>query len=278
MSGTFYILLPVHNRREITRRFISCLKVQTYTDYHLVLIDDGSVDGTREMVESEISKLSVLTGCGDWWWAGALQQGYEWLKQQVVSADDLVLIINDDTEPPADFLEKANQLYREQPGSLLLAQAFSRETGALVSGGVHVNWRKLQFSHAVTSEQINCLSTRGLILSARCFLGLGGFYPKLLPHYLSDYEFTLRAHRRGLNLWVHDDLKLWVDEGTTGFHEFESESLGSFWRKYFAKKSDANPLAWTVFIGLACPWPWKLVGWLRVWYGTTVKVFRVLSS
>ena len=53
-----YILLPVHNRREITQKFIECLKSQTYQNYKLVLIDDGSSDGTAAMVQSQISDLT----------------------------------------------------------------------------------------------------------------------------------------------------------------------------------------------------------------------------
>ena len=67
-----YILLPVHNRRETTRRFLECLRAQTFQDYHLLLIDDGSTDGTAEMAREFISTLTVLGGSGDWWWAGSL--------------------------------------------------------------------------------------------------------------------------------------------------------------------------------------------------------------
>lgn len=275
---TVYILLPVHNRCEITRRFVTCLMSQTYQNYHLVLIDDGSTDGTREMVSAEISALTVISGQGDWWWAGALQQGYEWLRRQSLDSSDLVLIINDDTEFEANFLEYAVGLCHEQKGALLLAQSFSRETGQLVGGGVRVDWSRLQFAAATAEEEINGLSTRGLFMSVDDFVDLGGFYPRILPHYLSDYEFTIRAYRRGMRLWVDKDLKLWVNEQTTGFHHFGEETFREFFGKYFAKKSDANPFAWTVFIALACPWQWKLISWMRVWYGTVVNGLKVLLN
>ena len=273
-----YILLPVHNRCEVTRRFIACLKSQTYQNYHLVLIDDGSTDGTQEMVRTEIADLTVITGHGDWWWAGALQQGYDWLHKQQSVASDLVLIINDDTEFGTDFLERAVGSMKGRERSLLLAPSFSRATGRLIGGGVRVDWRKLQFTAAAMPGAINCLSTRGLFLTVGDFLELGGFYPKWLPHYLSDYEFTIRAGRRGMNLLVDESLSLLVDEMTTGFHQFDGESLRGFWKKYFAKKSDANPFAWTMFIALVCPWPWKPLSWMRVWYGTAVKVLRAMSD
>lgn len=59
-----YILLPVHNRCELTRHFIECLKSQTYQNFHLVLIDDGSTDGTSEMVLSNLDTVTVVRGNG----------------------------------------------------------------------------------------------------------------------------------------------------------------------------------------------------------------------
>lgn len=271
---TVYILLPVHNRREVTRRFVDCLKEQTWQNYHLVLIDDGSIDETQEMVRSEVSALTVLTGIGDWWWAGALQQGYNWLRNQEVKEQDLVLIINDDTEFETNFLENAVNLCREHSRSLLLAESSRRGSDSLVGGGVHVDWRSLTFREATTVDEINCLSTRGLFMAVKDFVALGGFFPKLLPHYLSDYEFTIRAQRRGMKLLAVKSLKIWVDEEATGYHQFDDETFKGFLKKYFSKKSDANPFAWTAFIGLACPWRWKLLNWMRVWYGTTVKLIK----
>ncbi len=275
---TIYIILPVYNRREITRRFVKCLVSQTYQNYHLILIDDGSKDGTAEMVRAKIGQVTVISGSGNWWWAGALQQGYDWLSDQTLDPLGLVLIINDDTEFSDDFLAQAAALMKGWQHSLLLAPSYSRETGRLMGAGVSVNWRKLQFSQARTAEEINCLSTRGLFLTVSDFLALGGFYPQLLPHYLSDYEFTIRAHRRGMTLRVDHSIKLMVDEKMTGFHEFDGLSLRDFRRTYFARNSDANPFLWTMFIALACPWPWKLSGCMRVWYGTTKKILGSIIS
>lgn len=268
-----YILLPVHNRREVTRRFVACLKDQTYRHYRLLLIDDGSTDGTAGMVRNELEEVTVITGSGDWWWAGSLQQGYEWLRRQSVADNDLVLIANDDTEFAPDFLARAVALMRGR-GGLLLASSFSRSNGRLVSGGVKIDWRRLKFASTQNPDEIDCLPTRGLFMQVADFLGLGGFYPRLLPHYLSDYEFTLRARRRGMRLWVNDGLKVLVDETTTGFREFEGENINVFLRRYFAKNSDANPFYWSAFLLLACPWPWILLSLMRVWYGTAVKVVR----
>ncbi len=60
-----YIILPVHNRIETTHRFIKCLKRQTYTKFHLILVDDGSTDGTEEYVRTELHDVTVIKGNGN---------------------------------------------------------------------------------------------------------------------------------------------------------------------------------------------------------------------
>jgi hypothetical protein len=76
---------------------------------------------------------------------------------------------------------------------------------------------------------------------------------------------TIRAQRRGIKLGSDAALYLWLDETTTGYHEVNEKSLKIFWNQSFSKKSSHNPIMWTVFVGLACPWRWKLLNWLRIW-------------
>ncbi|MFK8011404.1 MAG: glycosyltransferase family 2 protein, partial [Marinicellaceae bacterium] len=96
MTSLVNILLPVHNRRQITERFIQCLEVQSYLNYRLILIDDGSIDGTDQMVKSRIGNSEIIKGDGDWWWAGSLQKGIDWLEQRQVSDTEIVMFANDD--------------------------------------------------------------------------------------------------------------------------------------------------------------------------------------
>ena len=257
MPDTIHILLPVHNRREITRRFIQCLKRQTYNNYHLILIDDGSTDGTEEMVRGEIELLTVIKGRGDWWWAGSLEQGYNWLKARPDLLGDDVLIVNDDVEFEADFLKIGVTLLHKYTSALLLAQCYNRDDKRINDRGVHADWLRLTFEQAATPADINCFSTRGLFLRVADFITIGGFYPKLIPHYLSDYEFTIRAHRKGMKLMTDPSLKVWVDAGTTGYDKIDSKTFGEWLGKYFSRKSMSNPVAWFFFILIACPWPWK---------------------
>lgn len=264
MTDTIHILLPVHNRREITRRFINCLKTQTAQNYHLVLIDDGSTDGTAEMVLNEIKSATIIKGHGDWWWAGSLQQGYRWLKLHKPPSSDIVLMINDDTVFGPDFLEKAVAVLRNRPKTFLQARCYSQQTGQLLDEGVYVDWKRFSFERPSTLRPINCLSTRGLFFRVEDFFTVGGLRPKLLPHYGSDYEFTIRAHRKGMDLAMDPSVELRLDVTTTGYHQVDNKSILRAVKSVFSRKSPINPITLSIFVALACPWPWKFACWLRI--------------
>ena len=272
MNDHIHILLPVHNRVEITSRFIECLKAQTHTAYHLILIDDGSTDGTEEAARTGIMNLTVLKGTGDWWWGGSLHQGFKWLTRSEVDPEDVVLIMNDDTEFQPDFIEKGLAILRERPKTLLLARCYSQSSGELLDAGIRAEWRHLGFAKAERPEDVNCLSTMGLFLRVKDFLAVGGFHPRLLPHFTSDYEFTMRALRKGFALITDPSLQLWLNEETTWNKEKGDESFPSFLRTLFSRKSPVNPIVWTFFIAFACPWRWKPLNWYRVWMGTACLV------
>src|SRR5205823_538417 len=138
------------------------LKAQSYENWHLVLIDDGSRDGSAEMALSHIPSATLLRGDGRWWWAGALQQGLNWLKTQGICKSDLTLIINDDSSIEPDFL--ANAVAAMRPHSLLLACCYDLDSGEM-DVGLAWDWPKLTYRVIRDpGSEANCFSTRGLFV------------------------------------------------------------------------------------------------------------------
>jgi glycosyltransferase involved in cell wall biosynthesis len=276
MMDKIYILLPVFNRKTITEKIVKCLCKQSFQNYHLILIDDGSTDGTTEMVQSYIKaeNLTVIRGVGDWWCFGSFQQGINWLKGKSIHPQDTILLINDDVTFEEDFLETARLLLKDRINTLLLAQCLSEQTGILVDSGVCANLKTLKFNQAKSQDEINCLSTRGLFMRWQDLLKIGDFYPRLLPHYTGDYEYTMRAYRKGLRLCTEPSLRLWLNEETTGFQDYSDLSFAEFLRKFFSKKSMLSPIYWTPFIILTCPNIWIPINIARVWTSAFLRICR----
>lgn len=276
MTPKIYILLPVHNRRETTQTFIQCLMKQTFVDYELILIDDGSTDGTAEMVKGYLPAVTVLRGTGEWWWAGSLQQGLDLLTQRRVDDSALILFINDDVTFGPRYLEQAVDVMRERKGSLVLSKAGGANGGDIIETGVVADLRRLSFVVSGSADRINCLPTRGLFAYLGDIRKIGGFHPKLLPHYLSDYEYTIRAHRKGFKCQTSSDLIIVPNEATTGFHDIAEKHFGTFLKKLFSKKATSNPLYWSSFVILTSSPAWMIPNLARIWFIAGRRVVRGL--
>ena len=68
-SNFFYpvkvsIVMPTYNRADYLPKAIDSVLNQTFQDYELVIIDDGSTDGTKQVLEeyqSKSNKIRVVT-------------------------------------------------------------------------------------------------------------------------------------------------------------------------------------------------------------------------
>jgi GT2 family glycosyltransferase len=265
VDGTIWVLLPIHDRRPVTERFVRSLAAQTDTNFQLILIDDGSTDGSAESVCSILPGTTVIRGRGDWWWAGGLEQGRRWLLRHKWSPGDLVLLANANTVLDSSFLADGRTALAPAHKGLLLAQLYRFSDGSYEESGVHANWRTLEFTGVSDPSLINCFSTRGLLIRVDDFIAIGSFHTTLLPHYGSDYEFTIRARRRGFSLVSDPKFKLRYDESTSGRILPPPRSFRSFLRTSVSKRNVDSPLYWTMFILLSCP-PLLIPGnLLRIW-------------
>lgn len=272
-SPTVYVLMPVYNRRALTERYVRCLASQTYRALHLVLIDDGSTDGTSEAVQAIVPDTTVIRGRGQWWWAGGLQQGIDHLRAQRIDGDAIVLMTNDDLTIPSHFVERGVELMESRTRTLVLAQAQSTD-GSSTETGRRFDVETLSFTQADAPDRVTCLSTQGLFLRWKDIEAIGDFHPRALPHYLSDYEYTIRARRKGFALETSPALLIVLNRETTGFHRIEERRFVVFLRKFFSVKSPANPFYWSSFILLACPprlWPRHL---FVLWRNSIYRVWR----
>ena len=258
-------MLPVHNRREVTTRFAKALARQTHPGIHLILIDDGSRDGTTEAVKEVFPHATIIAGRGTWWWAGSLQRGLDWLRAHSVASDDVVLMTNDDAIIEPDFVAKGVEALDQHGGGLVQASIYSLDGTRVLDQGMVFDEARLAFWPARSNDQVNCLTTNGLFCRWGDIQRIGGFFPRFLPHYLSDYEYTIRAYRRGLKLTADSKLTLRWDHENSGYKDFSGDSYGRFLSKFFSKKCPRNPIYSTNFVFLTCSWRFIPFHLGRVW-------------
>lgn len=268
MNLKIIIILPVHNRREITRKFLECLNDQTYKNWHLIMVDDGCTDGTVEMAESIIKNITVLKGNGNLWWAGSLQMAYNYLKKnRIFSQDDIICIMNDDTLIKNDYLLTAADVFSKSKGISIIVPsiAINNSNGEISSIGEWYDCKKMSFEHSNIIEKINCLSTWGLFIKFADFVQSGGFYPKLLPHYLSDFEYTFRQIKNGTKVISNEKLKITFFPEYSGFESPKMDNdFISYIKTVFSYKNKSNPFHWIVFVFLTTRFPYNFMNACKI--------------
>lgn len=245
-----YVVTAVHNRKNITRSFVEKLKKQTTEkNIHFVMVDDGSTDGTADMVKKEYPNSTVIYGDGNLYWGGALHKAYQYLLKKTIGDKDIVLLVNDDSKLEPEYMDKLSNILEKHPNDLVTGCAYGSATGYYMDGPVEFDLYTSEVKLLPAGCSGNCASTRALGMYGKVFKELGGFHPILLPHYASDYEYTIRAHKKGHNIISDEGLSYTFSEETTGDNSHKNLSL----KKIFSKRSKLNPFYKLSFFCMIVP-------------------------
>ena len=252
-----YIVIPVHNRKQYTRKCLTCLEAQTEQAHRVVVVDDGSTDGTTEMIRNEFSDVIVRAGTGSLWWAGGTNLGIRYvLKHMNIQPNDFLLTLNDDTEVDPDYL--TNLLIASQAKQPCIIGSVSvdiREPSRLLYAGTHID---LSFARIRNLAQTrfkqqqaklakgplyipsDCLPGRGMLIPISVFSKIGLLDELHFQHHMADLDFSIRARKAGFSLFVATKCVVYEHAEATGLVLNQSTSLRQFWEALFTIRSPIN--------------------------------------
>ena len=202
-KASVYIIIPVHNRKNIT---LSCLdnlrKSGDLERYHLIVIDDGSTDGTTEAIQDLYPEVIVLAGDGNLWWTGAIKKGMEYAFEKGAG---FIVWLNDDchfSEGTIANLVNCSQSYQ---GAIAGCQGFElNQPTQLAFGGKIKTWKGYRFINASSGKIVPCdLLSGNLVCIPRAVITQIGYpTPDITPHYGGDSLYLIRAKKAGFSLFV----------------------------------------------------------------------------
>jgi GT2 family glycosyltransferase len=209
---TVHVLIPVFNRLAMTRAIVNQLRSQILDEELTVtVIDDGSTDGTAEFLCKQ-PDVQTLKGDGNLWWGGAISLALRHVLSRVPD-NDWVIFVNNDTEIRPDFLQRLLDAARlHAPAAVGSVVRDIMPPHGLISVGPRVDsWRFMVedvgegYQSADGVVAVDALSGRGVIYPVAALKAAGGTRPRWVPHYLSDYELSLRVREKGWRLFVAAD-------------------------------------------------------------------------
>ncbi|MEM9829101.1 MAG: glycosyltransferase family 2 protein [Bacteroidota bacterium] len=209
-----FIVIPVYNNIKYTLQCLASLENQTYANYQTIVIDDGSLDGTTEKINTNHPDVVVLEGDGNLWWTGATNMGVEYALQNAEEAD-FVLALNNDLEVNEDYLSEIVKAHDENKpclvGSISVHQndpeqiaflgtksnQYTTKSRPTIKGNRYSDVAK-KYNY-IPSE---ALPGRGMLIPVEVFSKIGLFDFDRFPQYLADYDFSKRATYAGYKLIV----------------------------------------------------------------------------
>lgn len=92
------VVIPHYNGLDILRDCLRSLYKCSFTDFTTILIDNGSTDGSQEIVKNKFPQVVLIQNAQNRGYAGACNQGINMAKSPYI------LLLNNDTVMPENFL------------------------------------------------------------------------------------------------------------------------------------------------------------------------------
>jgi GT2 family glycosyltransferase len=112
------IVTPVHNRRDITGQCLRSLSriKSDGLDVHVIVVDDGSTDGTSEAISREFPDVEIIEADGSLWFTKGTNVG---VRRALESDPKYILMMNDDQVFDDNFLEFLVETAEANPRSVV---------------------------------------------------------------------------------------------------------------------------------------------------------------
>jgi GT2 family glycosyltransferase len=254
------IVIPVYNRKEFTRDCLISLKSQTQPADHIVVVDDGSTDGTKQMLLQEFPDVAVIHGDGNLYWTAAINLG---IKYALSLGSQHILTLNNDTVASINFIEAMITAGKEKPRALIGALDIDALTRKPYYGGEIFNWKTSSSQFLLDTlkqdelrglHEVSLFPARGLLIPRSVFEKIGLFEERQLPHYMADYDFTLMARRNGFRIYCNYDARLFTYPAEGGDHKIRKrKTLRNYFKHLFDIKGGGNLVNYTVYTFRNCP-------------------------
>lgn len=204
-------LLTCHNRYEKTIACLDALFLSSLPEGYsldVVLVDDGSTDGTSEAVRQRFPQVKIICGDGNLYWNGGMRVAFDAaLKQDF----DYYLWLNDDTllypQSLLMLIKVATEKQAMQAESVIVVGSTQDERdGHQTYGGVNRVSKFKPTAFIKVAPQI--VAVRCETMNGNCVLipreianVVGGMEPKFV-HAMGDLDYGLRAGYAGYQIWV----------------------------------------------------------------------------
>jgi len=238
------VIIPTYNRAEWLKRVVESLLNQTYQDFEIIVVDDGSVDGTESLIRDVMKNAPcelVYIRQENKGPASARNTGVKHAK------GELILFIDDDVLPAPNLLEEhvsGHQRHHGQNIAIVGSVVCAPEVKVspfmrwLINEGPYF-WHSREEDGAKLDYR--CLCTANISLNRSLMLEKGMFDESFRP-FFEDIELGYRFEQQNVQIILNkhaigyhlreETLQKWCDR---------SKLAGRIAAAFYTKWPAANP-------------------------------------
>lgn len=211
------VLTLTWNQKDDTLHCLSSLLKMQYPNYSIVLIDNGSEDGTVEAVSNQYPEVIILQNKDNLGFPGGFNVG---LRYALHEKCDYIFMINNDTEVASDLLDKLMRHAKQTKVGMLSPKIYFYDDPKRI-------WSVGAMRHPLTFEmtkkgdfemdkgQWNEVLDRdylvgcALLIKRVMLVEVGLFDEGYFPIYYEDMDLSLRAKMAGYRLLLVPQARMW---------------------------------------------------------------------
>ncbi len=234
------IIIPTHNRVDSLKKLLRQLTEQKKTSYiyKIVVVVDGSTDGTLQLLEQGYPDVDIIKGDGSLWYTQSINKGINYALEYNA---DYILTLNDDVVLDEKYLDNIMASVSSFSEPVIVGSVSYTATDPvkiMTSGVKEIKWWRNKFVQyfpflsEVEPEKLTGLKKtfvlpgRGMLIDTRIVKKIGGFDARF-AQYHSDTDFCLRAINSGFSVFISWDARLYA-------HVLATSSSSSFVKSSFS--------------------------------------------
>lgn len=242
MNPKVSVVVPAWNAAKFIGKTLDSVKAQTFTDYEVIVTDDGSNDDTKSVVDAWLAVNGVSGSC--------IRQENKKIAaarntaMRAAKGEFIALLDHDDFWYP-EMLAKSMAEFEHRPEVLLVGSHIhatkNGERVALVKKGPAVTgmYERLLFEG-------NTLAPSAVVFRKDAALSIGGFREDPRLNTVEDYDFWMRLSRNGAFRFIDEALASYtiVENSASSKVEYHHSNLEYLLNLHFAEHYP-NPSALT---------------------------------
>jgi GT2 family glycosyltransferase len=217
------LVIPVYNRREITLQGLRSLRRidRENLQVHIIIVDDGSTDGTSEAIKREFPEVQIVKGDGTLHYAAGTNRG---ISAALKRNPDYIVTMNDDAVFHEQFLQRLVKTAETSPhsvvGALLLLwnephRVFQVDFKWKTSTG---GWMQPEdatvYDFPKQAFEVEGMAGNCVLFPVEAIRECGLMDEKKFPHGWGDIQYVVRMKRKGWRLLVEPKSYVWCEPNT----------------------------------------------------------------